>query len=223
MVKLMNITIVEDDPVIREKLSSLLKENGYETTLVNDFQNVISTLLEINTDLILLDINLPYEDGFNICKKIKEKLQIPIIFVTSRDTTEDEIKSIQVGGVDFITKPYNKIILLEKIKRALKLNNPINFRELTKNGYTLDLHLSLLKYNGKETELTRNEFRILYYFFINPNRIITKDELLEKLWNDKYYLDDNILSVNINRLRKKASEIGIVDFLKSIRGQGYRL
>lgn len=219
----MNITIVEDDPVIREKLSSLLKENGYETTLVNDFQNVISKLLEINTDLILLDINLPYEDGFNICKKIKEKLQIPIIFVTSRDTTEDEIKSIQVGGVDFITKPYNKIILLEKIKRALKLNNPINFRELTKNGYTLDLHLSLLRYNGKETELTRNEFRILYYFFINPNRIITKDELLEKLWNDKYYLDDNILSVNINRLRKKASEIGIVDFLKNIRGQGYRL
>lgn len=221
--KLMNITIVEDDTVIREKLSSLLKENGYETTLVNDFQNVISNLLEINTDLILLDINLPYEDGFNICKKIKEKLQIPIIFVTSRDTTEDEIKSIQVGGVDFITKPYNKIILLEKIKRALKLNNPINFRELTKNGYTLDLHLSLLKYNGKETELTRNEFRILYYFFINPNRIITKDELLEKLWNDKYYLDDNILSVNINRLRKKASEIGIVDFLKNIRGQGYIL
>lgn len=219
----MNITIVEDDPVIREKLSSLLKENGYETTLVNDFQNVISNLLEINTDLILLDINLPYVDGFNICKKIKEKLQIPIIFVTSRDTTEDEIKSIQVGGVDFITKPYNKIILLEKIKRALKLNNPINFRELTKNGYTLDLHLSLLRYNGKETELTRNEFRILYYFFINPNRIITKDELLEKLWNDKYYLDDNILSVNINRLRKKASEIGIVDFLKNIRGQGYRL
>lgn len=219
----MNITIVEDDPVIREKLSSLLKENGYETTLVNDFQNVISKLLEINTDLILLDINLPYEDGFNICKKIKEKLQIPIIFVTSRDTTEDEIKSIQVGGVDFITKPYNKIILLEKIKRALKLNNPINFRELTKNGYTLDLHLSLLRYNGKETELTKNEFRILYYFFINPNRIITKDELLEKLWNDKYYLDDNILSVNINRLRKKASEIGIVDFLKNIRGQGYRL
>lgn len=219
----MNITIVEDDPIIREKLSIILKENGYETTLVDDFQDVTGILLNINTDLILLDINLPLEDGFNICKKTKEKLQIPIIFVTSRDTTEDEIKSIQVGGVDFITKPYNKIILLEKIKRALKLNNPINFRELTKNGYTLDLHLSLLKYNGKEIELTRNEFRILYYFFTNPNRIITKDELLEKLWNDKYYLDDNILLVNINRLRKKASEIGIVDFLKNIRGQGYRL
>ena len=162
-------------------------------------------------------------DGYDICKKIKEKSNIPIIFVTSRDTTEDEIKSIQVGGVDFITKPYNKIVLLEKIKRALKLNDPIHFRELTKNGYTLDLHLSILKYQNQEIDLTRNEFRILYYFFTNPGRIITKDELLEKLWNDKYYLDDNILAVNMNRLRNKAKEIGITEFLTNIRGKGYKL
>ena len=213
----MNIIIVEDDPIIREKLSILLKDNGYETTLIDKFDNVVDDLLIENADLILLDINLPYMDGFDICKKLKEKTNIPIIFVTSRDTAEDEIKSIQVGGIDFITKPYNKTILLEKIKRALRLNNPINFKELTKNGYTLDLHLSLLKYDGKEIELTRNEFRILYYFFTNANRVITKDELLEKLWNDKYYLDDNILSVNINRLRNKAKEIGITDFLVNVR------
>ena len=219
----MNIIIVEDDPIIREKLSILLKDNGYETTLIDKFDNVIDDLLIENADLILLDINLPYMDGFDICKKLKEKTNIPIIFVTSRDTAEDEIKSIQVGGIDFITKPYNKTILLEKIKRALRLNNPINFKELTKNGYTLDLHLSLLKYDDKEIELTRNEFRILYYFFTNANRVITKDELLEKLWNDKYYLDDNILSVNINRLRNKAKEIGITDFLVNVRGKGYKL
>lgn len=219
----MNIIIVEDDPIIREKLSILLKDNGYETTLIDKFDNVVDDLLIENADLILLDINLPYMDGFDICKKLKEKTNIPIIFVTSRDTAEDEIKSIQVGGIDFITKPYNKTILLEKIKRALRLNNPINFKELTKNGYTLDLHLSLLKYDGKEIELTRNEFRILYYFFTNSNRVITKDELLEKLWNDKYYLDDNILSVNINRLRNKAKEIGIADFLVNVRGKGYKL
>ena len=175
----MNIIIVEDDPIIREKLSILLKDNGYETTLINEFDNIIDNLLKENADLILLDINLPYMDGFDICKKLKEKTNIPIIFVTSRDTAEDEIKSIQVGGVDFITKPYNKIVLLEKIKRALKLNNPINFRELTKNGYTLDLHLSILKYQDKEIELTRNEFRILYYFITNSGRLITRDELLE--------------------------------------------
>lgn len=219
----MNIVIVEDDPIIREKLSILLKDNGYKTTLIDKFDNTVDILLKENADLILLDINLPYIDGFDICKKIKEKSNVPIIFVTSRDTTEDEIKSIRVGGIDFITKPYNKTILLEKIKRALKLNNPIHFRELTKNSYTLDLHLSLLKYNGREIELTRNEFRILYYFFTNSNRVITKDELLEKLWNDKYYLDDNILSVNINRLRKKAKEIGIADFLTNVRGKGYKL
>ena len=219
----MNITIVEDDLVIREKLSFLLQDAGYTTTLIEDFKQVVEDLLKVNTDLILLDINLPYMDGYDICKKVKEKTKIPIIFVTSRDTTEDEIKSIQVGGVDFIIKPYNKIILLEKVKRALKLNNPVNFRELTKNGYTLDLHLSILKYQEKEIELTRNEFRILYYFFTNPGRIISKDELLEKLWNDKYYFDDNVLSVNINRLRNKAREIGIPDFLINIRGKGYKL
>lgn len=219
----MNIVIVEDDRVIREKLSILLQDAGYKTTLIENFENVVDTLLEEDANLILLDINLPCMDGYDICKKIKGKSNIPIIFVTSRDTTEDEIKSIQVGGVDFIIKPYNKVVLLEKIKRALKLNNPINFRELTKNGYTLDLHLSILKYKDKEIELTRNEFRILYYFFTNSERLITKDELLEKLWNDKYYLDDNILSVNINRLRNKARQIGITDFLTNIRGKGYKL
>lgn len=219
----MNIVIVEDDRVIREKLSILLQDAGYKTTLIENFENTVATLLEKDANLILLDINLPYMDGYDICKRIKEKSNIPIIFVTSRDKTEDEIKSIRVGGVDFITKPYNKIVLLEKIKRALKLNNPINFRELTKNGYTLDLHLSILKYKDKEIELTRNEFRILYYFFTNSGRLITKDELLEKLWNDKYYLDDNILSVNINRIRNKAKKIGITDFLTNIRGKGYKL
>ena len=219
----MNIVIVEDDSIIRKKLSLLLQEVGYKTTLIEDFENVVEALLEVTANLILLDINLPYMDGYDICKQIKEKSNVPIIFVTSRYTTEDEIKSIQVGGVDFITKPYNKVVLLEKIKRALKLNDPINFRELTKNGYTLDLHLSILKYKDKEIELTRNEFRILYYFFTNSERLITKDELLEKLWNDKYYLDDNILSVNINRLRNKAKEIGITDFLINVRGKGYRL
>ncbi len=219
----MNIVIVEDDKILREKLSLFLENNGYNTISIIDFKNAYEEILNINADLILLDINLPYSDGFEICKKVKEKFQVPIIFVTSRDTTQDEIKSIQVGGFDFITKPYDKTMLLEKIKRALKINNPLNYRDLTKNGYTLDLHLSLLKHQDKEIELTRNEFRILYYFFINSDRVITKEELLDKLWNDKYYLDDNILAVNINRLRKKAKEIGIDNLLSNVKGEGYKL
>ena len=131
--------------------------------------------------------------------------------------------SIKAGGIDFITKPYNKSILLEKIKRALNNTNPKNYKEITKKGYTLDLHLAILKFQDQEVELTRNEFRILYYFFLNSERIISKDELLEYLWNDKYYLDETILLVNINRVRKKASDIGIKNLLTTIRGQGYKL
>ena len=219
----MKIAIVEDDMKICEELSKLLKNNGYEIVAFNEFENIPLLIKNSEVNLVLLDINLPFENGYEICRKIKENNNIPIIFVTSRDSTEDEIMSIKVGGIDFITKPYDTIILLEKIKRAINLSNPMNFKEITKKGYTLDLHLSLLKYDNKEIELTRNEFRILYYFFMNDNRIISKEELLEKLWNDKYYLDENILLVNINRLRKKAEEIGIKDLLENVRGKGYKL
>lgn len=217
------IAIIEDDKRIREELSILLKNNNYETIIITDFENIEKKLNNYSIDLILLDINLPYENGFEICKKIKKEYNIPVIFVTSKNTDEDELLSIRVGGIDFITKPYNKNILLEKIKRALNYNNPIKYKEITKEGYTLDLHLSLLKKDNKSVELTRNEFLILYYFFTNENRIITKEELLEYLWNDKYYLDENILTVNINRLRKKASELSVNSLIKTIRGKGYKL
>lgn len=219
----MKIIIVEDDTIIRKKLALLLEKEGYQTALIENFENVIQTLKETEADLILLDINLPYLDGFEICKRIKKESHIPVIFVTSRNTDKDELLSIKSGGIDFIVKPYNKAILLEKIKRAINNNNPINYKEITKNGYTLDLHLSILKYQGKEVELTRNEFRILYYFFTEKQRIITKEELLEHLWNDKYYLDESVLIVNINRLRTKAKEIGIDNLIKTVRGKGYRL
>lgn len=219
----MKIIIVEDDTIIRKKLALLLEKEGYQTALIENFENVIQMLKETEADLILLDINLPYLDGFEICKRIKKESHIPVIFVTSRNTDKDELLSIKSGGIDFIVKPYNKAILLEKIKRAINNNNPINYKEITKNGYTLDLHLSILKYQGKEVELTRNEFRILYYFFTEKQRIITKEELLEHLWNDKYYLDESVLIVNINRLRTKAKEIGIDNLIKTVRGKGYRL
>ena len=171
----------------------------------------------------MLDINLPFQNGFEICKQIKADKNIPIIFVTGRDTTKDERMSIEAGGIDYVTKPYDTMLLLEKIKRAINLTNPENYKEISKNGYTLDLHLSLLKKDDMQVELTRNEFRILYYFFMNDGRVITKEELLDKLWNDKYYLDENILMVNITRLRKKAREVGIDDLIKNVRGKGFVL
>lgn len=219
----MRIAIIEDDNVIREELAKLLERNAYQVVQIRDFENILWELEQSNPDLILLDVCLPFENGYHICEKLREQRKTPVIFVTGRDTAEDELRSILAGGADLITKPYDTMILLEKIKRAIHLSDPQTFREISKNGYTLDMHLSLLKKDGKEIELTRNEFRILYYFFMNDDRVIGREELLEKLWNDKYYLDENVLTVNIARLRKKAAEIGIDDLLKTVRGAGYQL
>lgn len=219
----LRIAIIEDDEITRLELSKLLKGQGYDTVMLTDFKNLIDELSQYILDLIILDVNLPYENGYEICEKIKKVKSVPIIFVTSRDTNADELKSIQVGGIDFITKPYDTLILLEKIKRALTLSDPNNYREIVKKECTLDLHLSILKYQDRSIELTRNEFRILYYFFMNDDKIINKEELLEKLWNDKYYLDENVLMVNMTRLKKKMKEIGIIHLLENIRGKGWKL
>lgn len=221
----MKILIIEDDYKIRQELKTLLENNHYQVELIEDFltENIIEEIKKIDKDIILLDINLPNQNGFDICKEVKEQENVPIIFVTSATREEDELKSILSGGDDFITKPYNKDILLEKIKRMIKKQDPVQYKEIKSNGVTLDLHLSLVKYQNNTVELTRNEFRILYYFFTNPKKVITKEELLDYLWNEKYYLDDNILTVNINRLRKKLEEIGLIDFIKTIRKKGYQL
>ena len=220
----MKILLVEDDPKIRQELKVLLENNQYEIAMIEDFtKDITEEINKIEKDLVLLDINLPNQNGFDICKKIKEKESVPIIFVTSCTGEESELKSILSGGDDFITKPYNKDILLEKMKRTIKKQNPIQYKEINVNGVTLDLHLSLVKYQNNSIELTRNEFLLLYYFFINPKKIITKEELLDYLWNEKYYLDDNILTVNINRLRKKLEEIGLQDFITTVRKKGYKI
>lgn len=221
----MKILIIEDDYKIRQELKTLLENNHYQVELIEDFltENIIEEIKKIDKDIILLDINLPNQNGFDIYKEVKEQENVPIIFVTSATREEDELKSILSGGDDFITKPYNKDILLEKIKRMIKKQDPVQYKEIKLNGVTLDLHLSLVKYQNNTVELTRNEFRILYYFFTNPKKIITKEELLDYLWNEKYYIDDNILTVNINRLRKKLGEIGLTDFIKTIRKKGYQL
>lgn len=218
------ILIVEDDFIIRTELKKLLESNNYKVELFTLFLEDIKKVIEESTpSLVLLDINLPNKDGFAICKEIRKVSKVPIIFVTSSEKEEDELKSILLGGDDFVTKPYNKTILLEKIKRALEKNNPVNYKELCYNNVVLDLHLSLIRYDDKEIELTRNEFLILYYFFLNPKKIITKEELLEYLWNDKYYLNENVLTVNIKRLRVKLEEIGITNFIKTIHGKGYSI
>ena len=217
------ILIIEDDKTIREELSILLTNNNYEVSSIEEFLDIEKSIKDINPDLILLDINLPNTDGFEVIKKIKKVTLKPVIFVTSRNTLEDELRSLNSGGYDFITKPYNKELLLLKIRKCLDEVNPKNHKELVVNGVILDLHLSLIKYQDKEIELTRNEFLLMYYLFLNYPNTLSKDMLIEYLWNDKFYLDENILIVNINRLRNKLRDIGFDDFIKTVRGVGYKL
>ena len=217
----MKILIVEDDLKIREELKILLEREGYQVEVLSSFLNTVEDIRCRDYDLLLLDINLPDKNGFTICKEIKKDKQTPIIFVTSRNTEEDELNSILSGGDDFVTKPYNKYILLEKIGRALKLNDPTRYKELVVHDVILDLHLSKIKYHDQEVELTRNEFRILYYLFLNVGQVLSKEKLIEYLWNDAYYLDETILHVNINRLRKKLEDMGLKVFVKTKRGVGY--
>ena len=173
--------------------------------------------------MVLLDINLPNTDGFELCKQIRGKVKTPIIFVTSRNTDIDELKSITLGGDDFITKPYNIPILLARIATILKRSDPDYNKDIVYKDVVLNTHLSTVKYMDNVTELTKNEFRILYYFFINPGKVISKDELVEYLWNNKLYVDENILNVNVTRLRKKLLEIGLDNFIETIHGRGYKI
>ena len=218
----MAILIIEDDERIRNELKELLETHSYKVMLVDDFtKDIVKEIKNIDKSLILLDVNLPNDNGYDICRKIKKEENVPIIFVTSMTSDEDELKSILSGGDDYITKPYNKDILLEKIKRTLKVQDPIRYKEIKVKDVTLDLHLSIIKNGDKQTELTRNEFRILYYLFLNVGVVLSKEKLIEFLWNDQYYLDETILLVNINRLRKKLEDIDLSDLVKTKRGVGY--
>ena len=217
----MDILIIEDDLKIRRELDTLLVSNGYTVEAITNFSNILDELKNYKYDLILLDINLPGLDGFEIAKNVRKESNVPIIFVTSRSSDEDELKSIITGGNDFITKPYNKLILLEKIKRALNKKDSKEIMEVKE--VVLDPYKSEVSYKGEVIELTRNEFRIIYYFFLNKDKVLSKEELIEYLWNDKYYLDESILLVNINRLRKKLETIGVKYFIKTVRGKGYSL
>lgn len=217
----MKIYIVEDDLVLRQELVKLLNSYGYTCDFSDDFKNIISLIINSNPDLILLDINLPYFNGHYICKEIRKKLNTPIIVVTSLNNDIEELTSINLGADDFITKPYNPQILLARISSILRRTNSNFNKKISHNGLDLILSKSIVKYNNNEIELTRNEIKILNVLILNANNIVYRDEIMNELWQSDTFIDDNTLTVNINRLRKKLEQIGAKDYIKTKRGQGY--
>lgn len=200
------ILVVEDDPSIKSELILLLQNNGYQP------------VEELPCDLALLDINLPEMSGYEICRKLRVHSDVPVIFLTARDTAEDELLGFGVGADDYIRKPYHSSVLLARISRLLmRKSSPV----LSVRGLTLHLSDLTVSYEGRTEELTKNETRILACLM--KKDLCTREEIVEDLWSNSLYIDENTLYVNVNRLREKLKRMGALDFIRTVRGVGYRL
>lgn len=218
------ILIIEDDTELRQELKLLLERNGYEADYIEDFTGVLEQMTLYNPDMVLLDINLPEMDGENLLRQFRKRSDVPVIMVTSRNTEMDEVLSLSFGADDFIAKPYNPSILLLHIEAVFKRTGTgVNENTLSYQGITLDMGRGVMKYMDTVTELTKNELGILAYMINNQGRIVSRDEIISYLWDSEEFVDDNTLTVNINRVRKKLEDCGITDIIKTKRGQGYLL
>ncbi|WP_278683535.1 response regulator transcription factor [Paraclostridium bifermentans] len=201
------LMIIEDSQIIREELKSLLTRYGYNVIACENFENILEDIEKERPELILLDINLPVYDGFHICREVRKTLNIPIIIVTSRDSEIDELMSMNLGADDFITKPYNTQILIARISAVLKRTyTDVSSDVLVYKDLSLDLSKGTITAFGQSVELSKNEIKILAHLMKNKEKIVSRDDLMNYMWNSDVYIDDNTLSVNMTRIRKKLEE-----------------
>lgn len=216
------IIIVEDTKTIRYELAKFLSKYGYEIDAPENFENIVQYIRESKADLILLDINLPLFDGYYVCREIRKEEDTPIIVVTSRDTETDELMSMNLGADDFITKPYNLQILLAHISAVLKRTSEKSYKEILEyNGLELNLSDGSIKFKENLEQLTKNELKILSYLIKNKGSIVSREKLMKYLWDSEVFIDDNTLSVNVTRVRRKLEDIGVKGIIKTRRGLGY--
>ncbi len=218
-----NILIIEDDEVIREELVQFLENAGYGILAPDLDRNIMNTIRNLNTDLILLDINLPDQDGFSLCRQIRHFSKVPIIFITARDNTMDELNGLTMGGDDYITKPYNLPVLLARIQSLLKRTAHTSEQLLSYKEIILNPISANIEYRGNSIELSKSELKIAYYLFQNTGSMVSRIELIEFLWDNHIHIDDNALSVHMTRLRQKLNQIGIKDLIQTKRGLGYKI
>lgn len=216
------ILIVEDDDKLANELKIFLDRQGYQAEYLNDFSDPLQSILESHCDLVLLDINLPHHDGQFLCKEVRKTSDLPIIIITSKNNELDELISMNYGADDFVTKPFNTQILLARIQAVLKRSQPA-VNQLNYRDFTLDLSRYTIEREQQELELTKNEFKILYCLLNRQGTIVSREEIMSYLWDSELFVDDNTLTVNINRLRRKLEDIGLKDIITTRRGYGYIL
>lgn len=219
------IMIVEDDLTIANTLKDFLTSWSYEVKIIKDFHNVISDFKSFEPELVLLDITLPYRNGFYWCEEIRKSSKSPIIFISSANDNMNIIMAMSAGGDDFVTKPFDMNVLRAKIqailRRTYEFNTQLNLLEY--KGIRFNTGTCMIYFQDHKLELTKNESKILMLLMEHKNNIVTRDELMDYLWQTDSYIDENTLSVNVNRLRRKLESIGINDFIHTKKGIGYYL
>ena len=221
----MDIFIIEDDKSLSDEIKLVLNKWGYKVGQVNNFENITNEVLECNPKLILMDINLPSYDGFYWCSQIRNFMKLPIIFISSRDNDMDIIMSINMGGDDYITKPFSPQVLVAKIQAILRRTYSYNIdlkSDIIKfKDVTLNIVEGKIYFKDENVDLTKNELKIMNILMLNQEKIVTREEIIEELWETDEFISENTLTVNVNRLRKKLSSIGLDDFIETKKGQGY--
>ena len=219
------ILLVEDDEVIRQQVKKILEQWEYEVVLVEDFMEVLSIFVKVEPHLVLMDIGLPLFNGYHWCQEIRKVSKVPIMFLSSRDQAMDIVMAINMGGDDFVTKPFDQNVLLAKIQGLLRRSYEFGKDQslLEYMGVILNLKAMDLVYQGEVVSLTKNEFQILQVLFERSGNIVSREELMKELWNSDFFIDDNTVSVNVARLRKKLEAVGLKDFIETKKGVGYGL
>lgn len=217
------IYVVEDDSTIAEEIGICLEKWGYEVSLAKDFRHITEEFLELAPHMVLLDITLPYMNGYHWCEEIRKRSKVPIIFLSSMSDNMNIVMAMSVGADDFIAKPFDLAVLTAKIgahiRRAYSFSGELNVME--RNGVILDLGSTSVMYEDKTIDLTKNDFRILQVLMENAGHIVSREDIMMRLWESDSFIDDNTLTVNMTRLRKKLDEGGIHDFIVTKKGLGY--
>lgn len=220
------IIIVEDDQQIAERIARYLALYGFETVTVKQFDRIVEEIEAANPHLIILDVQLPYQDGFHLCRQIRQTSSVPILFLSARSGEMEQIYGIEMGADDYMTKPFHLDLLHAKVKALLRRS----YGELAKSEavvrlgeLTLDLDRMEIRYQDETQALTKNEWKLLKLLMEKAGKIVTREECLEALWDDVAFVDDNTLTVNVNRVRKKLGRWHLESMIETKRGVGYRL
>lgn len=218
------VFLVEDDLALCAELEDNLRRWGFTVITCQAFDRILEDFVRVRPHLVIMDINLPFFDGFYWCRKIREVSKVPVLFLSSRDTNMDIIMAVNTGGDDYVTKPFSMSVLLARIQAVLRRAYDYNAEQtevMEHNGVILNISESTLLYGERKAELTRNELKIMAVLMKERGRVVSRERIMQLLWDDDQFVNDNTLTVNINRLRGKLADLGVVDFIATRKGQGY--